>query len=735
MIFGLIALGIIILLCTFIIYKVLKEKSLSNSEKRHTFAILVLLVVLWSVSILITDLFSQDIPVALWASRASFVTSALIGYWYYLFVRTYYKGRFVLFGKVVWGIVAIFFAVISLTDHIVSTVSFTDSHLQSVRGDSYMLFVIYTGVIFCYSAILFFAAYKKETNLVTKSQIFYIFLGSVLSIFSSFSTNLIFPILEFKEIRALGPLSLVFFILATYYAILRYRFPSTKLIVSKLVYVFIISILPYAIFHLVAFIQNRFWGSIYAPEALVSGYIYSAIFVFFFVFASGKLDSIVKRLFTDYKIDIQEEKEKLIITFNDTLDAETVLEGTQNLLKRVFNTPVKILLTRKGKMLEEFNQFGFSTMPESDLLIFDNIHQPLIKDELMHVDGKDEFKNLFERYGLRVIFPIQTSKLIDWNIYIVFEDGRTARSYSIQDLEHIRSIGSSMAISLQRAYLYLEVENFNKSLKEKVNEQTKELQIKIQELEEARRKEADMIDIMGHELRTPATVVKLNVELLEKFIHTNPADFKKYLDRIKQSVETEIGLINTLLTSAKLEGNKVEIRHDKVDIKAEIDMAIHGHESEIEKRGISIVENIKQDTPEIFADRIRVVEVLNNLFSNAIKYTQKGTITITTDFDSQFVEISIQDTGKGIPQENIPKLGEKFYRIDNYLSSEIVRPGGTGLGLYVTFGLVRLMGGDIHVESEIDKGSKFTITLPIYTDQKIESIDSTNMFEKLGLKK
>jgi len=164
-------------------------------------------------------------------------------------------------------------------------------------------------------------------------------------------------------------------------------------------------------------------------------------------------------------------------------------------------------------------------------------------------------------------------------------------------------------------------------------------------------------------------------------------------------------------------------------------MAEHGHEIDVEEKGIKFVSNVDPNTPNVYADRVRVVEILNNLISNAIKYTQQGQVTVTTKYDENFVTVIIQDTGKGIPKENLPKLGEKFYRIDNYLGSEIVRPGGTGLGLYVTFGLVRLMGGDIWVESEMDKGSTFTFTLPIYKGQEIGSSDSSDMFEKLGLKK
>lgn len=109
-------------------------------------------------------------------------------------------------------------------------------------------------------------------------------------------------------------------------------------------------------------------------------------------------------------------------------------------------------------------------------------------------------------------------------------------------------------------------------------------------------------------------------------------------------------------------------------------------------------------------------------------------------YDESFVKVSVVDTGKGIAKEEIPKLGQKFHRIDNYLESneslDIVRPGGTGLGLYVTFKLVELMGGKIWVESELGVGSKFIFTLPIYKGQTNGKVDSSSndMFERLGLK-
>ena len=217
-------------------------------------------------------------------------------------------------------------------------------------------------------------------------------------------------------------------------------------------------------------------------------------------------------------------------------------------------------------------------------------------------------------------------------------------------------------------------------------------------MQEARKKESDMIDIMGHELRTPATIVKLNAQFLDKFaseIQSDPIGYQKYVKRIQDSIENEIKLINTLLSSAKLEGDRIELNPETIDIKQEIEMALHGNENDAKSKNLQLINKTDPNTPQIYADKAGTVEVLNNLINNAIKYTDKGGVKVTTHFDNEYVTVNIIDTGKGIPEEDVSKLGQKFYRINNYIESskddnvDVVRPGGTGLGLYVTFNLVK----------------------------------------------
>jgi signal transduction histidine kinase len=178
-----------------------------------------------------------------------------------------------------------------------------------------------------------------------------------------------------------------------------------------------------------------------------------------------------------------------------------------------------------------------------------------------------------------------------------------------------------------------------------------------------------------------------------------------------------------------------------VDIKYEIEMVLHRYELDAQSKGIILINQVLPDTPNIFADKVRTIEIIDNLVGNAVKYTKQGSVTIQTEYDDENVKVSVIDTGDGISQEEIVKLGQKFHRVDNYTGNggdvEIVRPGGTGLGLFVVFGLVKLMHGKIWVESEVGKGSKFIFTLPRYNGQEVSGFgsNSKDMFERMGLKR
>lgn len=604
--------------------------------------------------------------------------------------------------------------------------------------------------------ILLLAVYflKKSKKFIgyEKAQIQFYILGALAMMVPVVFLDYIIPLLiGDTSFFVYGPLFAIPFSISVAYSILENRFVSIKVILRRVI------LLLLDLFYLASVLLGFYLSLEYLEKNIV------LLVVLFSLIAILLYSLFVKRLYKKIlRIVLEETKDKemalenFVKVSNIELTVDRIFINIRRTIKEIFeidNVGLIIYDKRSSKVWSFYLKDFKNVVPEKVLEVVRywkdfSSEKVLVSDEIkreMILDSRKESQkflgiiDFMDDSNISTILPFNSRTSVNGLILLGYRFDKYP--LTIDDIEILNRLERNISLSVGRALLYQEVQDFNKTLQQKVNEQTKELQIKVKELEEARRKERDMIDIMGHELRTPATVVKLNTELLEQKISKGDEELNKYVDRIKRAIENEIQLINTLLSSAKLEGNKVEINSEKVDIKEEIEMSIHGHEREAKDKGVEIISKIGDDLPFVYSDKTRTIEILNNLIGNAIKYTQEGSVTIEASSLEGFVKVRVIDTGSGIPQEEVARLGQKFHRVQNYIEGsngmEIVRPGGTGLGLYVTFSLVRLMGGDIWVESEVGKGSEFVFTLPVYSGQEESGIKkgSNNMFEKLGLER
>jgi signal transduction histidine kinase len=241
-----------------------------------------------------------------------------------------------------------------------------------------------------------------------------------------------------------------------------------------------------------------------------------------------------------------------------------------------------------------------------------------------------------------------------------------------------------------------------------------------------------MIDVMGHELRTPISIVRNALLVMHsKFKKDGQVEKEtlgKYLEMAVESVRRELTLIETLLSATKVEGNRIQLQFTKVDLIDVVEDSIEALKRDAIMKNLPL--NFEKPKQEIFiyADRVRTQEIMDNFLSNAIKYTPKGKIDILIGTDDKFATLRVQDTGIGIAKSDVEKLGKKFFRAQPHYSAEQgARPSGTGLGLYVTFELIDVMNGKRIVESELGKGSTFGFALPLFNGQEDQSIDQTFM--------
>jgi PAS domain S-box-containing protein len=242
---------------------------------------------------------------------------------------------------------------------------------------------------------------------------------------------------------------------------------------------------------------------------------------------------------------------------------------------------------------------------------------------------------------------------------------------------------------------------------------------------EVDRMKTDFIATVSHELRTPLTSVLGFAKLIQKKLEESilpliQTDDKKVNRSIRQVTEniaiivsegTRITkLINEVLDVAKIEAGKMQWNMDRLEITEVIDRAFAATSALFEQKGLEPIKAIASDLPKIQGDKDRLIQVVINLISNAVKFTDKGCITCQVKQQDQSIVVSVTDQGVGISESDQPKVFEKFKQVGDTLTD---KPQGTGLGLPISREIVEYHGGKIWVESELGKGSTFSFSLPI----------------------
>lgn len=266
-----------------------------------------------------------------------------------------------------------------------------------------------------------------------------------------------------------------------------------------------------------------------------------------------------------------------------------------------------------------------------------------------------------------------------------------------------------LGIAITNAKYYTDLQNASLELVQK----NEELASILQALSELRRQERDMMDVLAHELKTPITSILLIFELIQKNLNSESISveqLKKYLKIGLESTKKEVSLLDILLSATKVESNKLLLNTEEFNLLESIQTLVNSYTETINKNIEIRFKKIGRNF-RISADRIRVMEIVENLISNAVKYTYKGYIEIVLRENSKQIIFSIKDTGVGITTEGLKNLGKKFFRDKGIDPEGFERPGGTGLGLYVVYRLVDALGGTITAASAEGKGTTFTVTL------------------------
>ncbi len=692
-----------------------------KSKINLTFFLFAITVAFWSLSYFFWQIATSEIKALFWARMlmafAIFIPAFYLHFFFSLAGN--YKKKILI---ATYAVFSIFFLIDLLTSQFVVGMKPVFSfRFWPIPGTVFHLFLLVWGAYVVYSTYLLYSLLQKSSGL-TKMQTRYLLLGMVIG-FAGGSTNYFLwygiPILP------VGNILVSVYVAMTAYTIIRHRFLDIRLVIARTIaYSLLIAII--SVFYVAAtfVLSSIFLGSAASGNQFLIYTILTIIVALSFERVRHIVEKLTDKIFFKGRYDFNELLSRLgsIMSTNIELKPLTT-QILQTLIEQMRISKGAFLILGEGvASIYDIIEIGFPhklSLIYSQISAFFPFSQVIVFDEL----EENHLKSLMRDMDISVVKILKVKDQIGG--LLLLGEKASGEIYSDQDLKVLEILAPEMAVAIQNSQSYDKIKKFNVILSQEVREATSDLQNANNKLKQLDQLKDDFVSIASHELRTPMTAIRSYawMALHRSDVPLSPT-LEKYIARILISTERLINLVNDMLNVSRIESGRIEINPEPVDVLSLTrDIVDEVYYSKSEEKSIQFIVSDRQ-VPKAFADPDKLGQVFLNLVGNSLKFTPNGG-KISFDFfsDGKTVEISVSDTGVGIPREDLSKLFHKFGRLDNSYAASATS-GGTGLGLYISKNLVELMHGKIWAQSEgLNKGATFIVALPVATPDVLQDID------------
>lgn len=610
----------------------------------------------------------------------------------------------------------LFLSFVLLTNLGVQSITVGEFGVQPLQVSGVYVLSDIVGIIYLLVASAILLSKYRKSNTRQRSQIRFVLYGLSFAIIVNIFTGIVLTALEIdSQYLSLGGFSLFIFSLIVGYSMIKHKLFDIKFIVVRsLGYLLslglILLITSFVIFGFSNWLisqgisqQIRLW--VYIVLTLVFSISFQPIKKCF--------DSLTSKLF-----------------YRDAYETQTLLNEFNEVI--VSTIDLSQLLTRAGVTIQKYLKpetiaFALRDTKNDTIRIIADKDLHMSKEALEQIrayvhksaerliitdvleDAQKELKQLLKEANIGVLARITTNVDVEGNGYIVMGYKKSGNMYNSQDIAAIEIVANELAIAIQNALQYEEIQKFNVTLQEQIEQATKKMQKTNEKLRAMDETKDEFISMASHQLRTPLTSVK---GYLSMVIEGDAGELNemqhKLLDQAFVSSQRMVYLIADLLNVSRLRTGKFIIEAAPTNLADVIQGEVEQLVETAGSRGLTLKYDKPENFPTLMLDETKVRQVIMNFIDNAIYYTPTGgNITVNLKDLGQSVEYTVVDDGIGVPKSEQYHMFSKFYRAEN---AKKARPDGTGLGLFMAKKVIVAQGGSIVFKSAEGKGSTFGFT-------------------------
>jgi len=664
-----------------------------------SFLVGIVFLILWSIFNYLADN-AQILEVSLFWTRATFPASLFV-IWFILWFSFSFPKKIFNYTKIniIYFFVVLFFSIFSMTKQVVFSIGLergvgvTDVELGRLYPFIMILYLLMVGNII----FNLFHKYKKLRG-IERMQVSYVILGWSVFIIGGLVTNLILPFVTGNaNWSKFGPLISIVMVAFAAYAIVRYKFLDIRIIIQKsLVYSSLLIIIGGLYLIFISIIAFIFQQSTHIATLLSAGFI-TVVGIFGIPIVKKYFDKWSDKLFFKNKYDFSEAIYDLSEILNRNLNLEILKKEILFKLKQLLKTKsislyLKDDLRNKEELILFCNYLQNIVKTKKVIFTVEEVTFLLKKTKLKSVKSYfDKLINNKQNTELFVFLKIK-QKIIG---IMVLSSKLSDEAYSSDDRNLLKSISYQMSVSIDKARLYKKIKNYSQDLEKKVKERT-------YEINELQNEQKQIMQDISHGLQTPLTVIKGELELLQKKSPDNKKliTFEKSLDRISM-------FISDLLSLSRLETKQTEIDLKKINLSSALEEMVEYFAVILQAKKIVFAKNIEANI-SINGNEEQIEELMNSLVSNSIKYIGSGNrISINLKLSGEWAVLSVKDNGIGISAKEIPLVLNRFYRAENNNNK------GSGLGLSICKKIVDLHHGHIEILSELEEGTEIIVSFRV----------------------